>query len=166
MSNNQDNLDKINAEQKQLYSALVEWQPEFKKFCKTEVSKNGEINLRIELLSPTGDTDRTILVWVEESDISIGFGPWHTHGSAMFETDEKGYYEDVAIIDLVKMIISNEIVYFIEIGRENPFSDILNLKYKNAIASELTDRYSSGEIDIRSWDGTRDKRVSLKDLTL
>ncbi len=84
----------------------------------------------------------------------------------MFETDEKGYYEDVAIIDLVKMIISNEIVYFIEIGRENPFSDILNLKYKNAIASELTDRYSSGEIDIRSWDGTRDKRVSLKDLTL
>ena len=159
-------LDKIGPEQKQLYSALVEWRPEFKEYCKTEVSKNGEYNLLVELPSPTGDAYRNIVIWVEEGDISIEFGPWHTHESEMFETDEEGYYEDVTIIDLVKMIISNEIVYFIDIGGEKPFSDILNLKYKNAIASLLTDIYSSGEIDIRSWDGSQDKRVSLKDLTL
>lgn len=166
MSINENDLDKINAEQKQLYSALVEWRPEFKKFCKTEVSKNGEYNLHVDLPSPTGDPYRSIVIWVDERDISIGFGPWHTHGSATFETDEEGYYEEVAIIDVVKMIVSNEIVYFVEIGGENAFSSILNLKYKNAIASELTDKYSTGKIDIRSWDGTQDKRVTLNDLIL
>lgn len=166
MSNNENDLDKISVDQKQLYSTLVEWRPEFKKYCKTEVSKNGEHNLHVELSSPTGDPYRSIVIWVGEGDISIGFGPWHTHGSATFETEQEGYYEEVAIIDVVKMIISNEIVYFVEIGGENAFSSILNLKYKNAIASELTNKYSTGEIDIRSWDGSQDKRVSLKDLTL
>lgn len=166
MTGHEADLDKIDLKQKEFLTALVHWRPDFKKYCETERSKEGIYNLRVNLPSPTGDKERDIFIWIDDGDISIEFGLWHTHGNALLETDERGVFEEYSIIDLIKMIVSNEIVYFIETGSNPPFSGILNLKNKNEIARELTSQYSSGEIDIRSWDATRDRRIALKDLTL
>lgn len=166
MAENNISTEKLNAEQRKLYEELIKWKPEYEKFCKAEISENGNHNLYIEIPSPTGDQERKIVVWIDDGDISIGFGPWHTHGSIQFETDKKGYCDEVSIIDLIKMIVSGELVYFTKIGNEKQFSDILNLTYPNALAEELTDQYSTGTIDIKSWDGNQDRRVFLADLKI
>lgn len=166
MDNTENKLDKINEEQKEFLSALLAWRPDFKKYCTTERDKDGGYNLRIEIPSPTGEQERGIFIWVDNGDISIEFGLWHTHVSLLLETEEKGYYREYSILDVVKMIVANEIVYFTETGGETPYSGILNLNNKNEIAELLTGPYSTGEIEVRSWDGTQDKKATLKNLTL
>lgn len=162
----ESNLDKINDEQKQFVSDLLQWRPDFKKFCTAELSTDGQYNLRVEIPSPTGEKERDIFIWISDGRVSLEFGLWHTHSRAMFETDQKGVYETYTILELAQMIIANEFVYFVEIGAEKPFPGVLCLRHKHAVETELTSKYSTGDIFIKSWDGTQDRRVTLKDLTL
>lgn len=121
------------------------------------------------ICSPTGDRDRDIIVFISDGRISLAFGPWHTHefndqAISVDDTEILDSYDfmsyDVyySIPDYIKMIVAGQIVYTIERDA------ILELKWKYALLEALTDPWYPDTINTVSWDGTHDRKISLKDL--
>ena len=64
---------------------LVEW-PELRPSLEMEQAREPDgLSIVLDLQSPTGDPARCLELWVEGRaegpDLSVGFGPWHTHAS-------------------------------------------------------------------------------------
>jgi len=62
---------------KELFSSA----PDLKEFAgMVKCTYSEDFHLVVQIVSPTGDPNRTIYIWMDEgSDPSIEFGSWHTH---------------------------------------------------------------------------------------
>jgi len=119
-------------------------------------------SLAIDTISPTGDETRRLGIWVEgSSGPSVGGGPWHTHGNVLSVGDSLSD-QIAAVVDLVGAILRDEFVLVVDVGgAHSGHTSVLDLREPDAIAEELTDRYSPGSILIKSWSGARDRAEDL-----
>ena len=128
------------------------------------------LSIVLHLQSPTGDPTRPLGLWVqpraEGPDLSIGFGPWHTHASVAPRTDESVDRTE-AILLLLRAIFRDEIVVIEEVGGPYPgHRRVLDLREPDALAEFLTDRWSADRVVVKSWSGKRDREVSLDEVPL
>lgn len=145
---------------------LFEHLPALESYATMVKSVNEEtFDLFLEMSSPTGDEDRNLTIWIDESDEpSVGFGTWHTHASVwQVGTDHP---DDIdAIIDLVGAILNDEFVLIKDVGGEyDGHTGIIDLRQKDSLAEELTSRYSPGKVKVLSWTGARDSEIGLDNL--
>ena len=122
------------------------------------------LSIVLDLESPTGDPTRFLELWVEPRaegpDLSIGFGPSHTH--ACCQSDRES-----AILAMLRAILSDEIVIIEGVGGPYPGNRLwLDLREPDALADALTHRWSPDRVLVKSWSGKRDREVSLDDLSL
>ena len=119
----------------------------------------------INLASPTGDSDRTLGVWMERgSEPSLGFGPSHTHAE-VWAADGACSGHSGSIIDLITAILRDEVVILQEIGGEHPgHQDWLDLRDPASIEEHLTSRYSADRIRLKSWSGRADREVAIEEI--
>lgn len=134
-----------------------------------QTNPNLDFELFINYPSPTGDTSRNLIVWVEDDEYgepSVSFGAWDTHASvagATASTQES----TSALLDLMQAIIADEFVLIKNIATEYDVDEtVLDLREPDALMEILTGRWSSGKIWIRSFSGTRDGEFTLEDLNL
>jgi len=120
------------------------------------------LSLYVEAVSPTGDEERRLGVFFDEGGVpSVGFGPWHSHGDVLTESRDRSRQVS-AVLDIVGAILRDEFVLISEVGGEYPgHTTVVDLRVPNALADELTNRYSSGVANVRSWSGARDHQASL-----
>jgi hypothetical protein len=104
--------------------------------------------------APSGDERATVVVWDDcGDDPSLGFGAWHTHD------------EPETLIDLLSGIFANRYVTSEELGgAPHPFDELLDLDDENALLDELTAKYSTGRVRLRSWSGALDREWTIADL--
>ncbi|MBL4635338.1 MAG: hypothetical protein JKY56_15865 [Kofleriaceae bacterium] len=153
--------ESLAAPSRQFFLALMRWRPEWRQHCRMQESDNGtESDLVVEIPSPTGDSGRNINVWVSNGDLSLSFGPWHTHGQLILELCD-GHYEEVGLLDAIRMIVENQLVCFHEELESGLGGGLLDLRKPDAILEEITDKYSTGRISVRSWDGQADQNVDV-----
>jgi hypothetical protein len=148
---------------------LTEW-PEIRASLEMEPACEPDgLSIALDLQSPTGDPTRPLGIWVNKDrsggpDLSIGFGPWHTHASL-----ERSRSADPieAILLLLRAIFRDEIVIIEQVGGPYPgHRRVLDLREPDALAEFLTDRWSADRVVMKSWSGRRDREVSLDDLSL
>ncbi|MEM9965968.1 MAG: hypothetical protein AAGC58_11535 [Asticcacaulis sp.] len=144
-----------------LAAVLFDACPHLRDFAKMTTGCEGTgQSLLIEVPSPTGDPNRTLVIWTDEAATpSIEFGPSHTHESA----DIGGYN---AILKLAEKIFSEELVIAVELGGPIKHAFWLDLSTPDSLADELTSPYSSGRLMIKSWAGGRDRHADLNDIIL
>jgi hypothetical protein len=131
-----------------------------------ESGESDGLSLIVTVPSPTEDssreedTGREFVIWVDDTGTpSIGFGADHTHENI----EEDGM---AAIIDRAKAILEDKLLIMEDIGGEypGPFS-WMDLRDPEALAEELTSRYSSGQVSLKSWSGNADCQIGLDDLS-
>ena len=135
--------------------------PEWIRFCHVvESDSNAEqFELRVEIPSPTGGPRRTLVLFLASEQPSISFGYWHDHVSVILDNETES--QEIDLIEAAELILKTDIVCFYEVGANPPFGGILDIRCKDAVLEELTNPYSSGCLDILSWDGTKDQRASI-----
>ena len=120
------------------------------------------LDLIVEIPSPTGDPQRKLVIWMEDGEPSVGFGPWHTHAALFGELQSTGCD---GFIDTVAAILDDKFVLCCDVGGERDgHCGALDLRDDDALADELTSQYSSGTVSLRSWGGSSDRSVCLGDL--
>lgn len=103
----------------------------------------------IDVPSPTGDPERTVAIWLEDGDPSIGFGSWHTHAESM-----------AAFWDCLEAILGDQLVLARDIGGQfDSFEDLLDLRGEDAALERLTNQYAAPRIRLRSFTGARDREL-------
>lgn len=147
---------------------LGEW-PELRPSLEMEQAREPDgPSIVLDLQSPTGER---LGIWVDENrsggpDLSIGFGPWHTHASVAPRRDESADRRE-AILLLLRAIFRHEIVIIEEVGGPYPgHRRVLDLREPDALAEFLTDRWSADRVLVKSWSGKRDREVSLDEISL
>ena len=119
-------------------------------------------DLVVEVPSPTGDPQRKLVVWMEDGEPSLGFGPWHTHAGLFGEVQGAGCD---GLIDIAAAILADKFVLCCDVGGEHAgHYDVIDLRDEDALAEELTSQYSPGTVELRSWGGSSDRRVDLADV--
>ena len=118
-----------------------------------------DFHLVVQIVSPTGDPNRTIYIWMDEgSDPSIEFGSWHTHS----DIQEDG---EASIIRIVRSIQNGHRVLLhdptgVSFG-EYRMVDPYNVE---SLLSALTSPSSSDSCFLKSWSGQNDREIDLSDL--
>src|SRR5215469_14445220 len=91
---------------------LAEW-PEIRASLEMEPACEPDgFSIALDLQSPTGDPTRHLGIWVNKDrsggpDLSIGFGPWHTHASL----ERRRSADPIeAILLLLRAIFRDEII--------------------------------------------------------
>jgi hypothetical protein len=123
-----------------------------------------DFDLRVEVPSPVGDPKRQLVVWMEDTEPSIGFGEWHTHAGLL--AIRKGSKDAAgALIAAVEAILSDQLVLTYDIGGEYDGDwGVIDLREKDALLDELTSKFSPGRVEIRTWSARGDREVGLEDL--
>lgn len=117
------------------------------------------------LRSPTDDAARNVVLWDDDGDLGLGFVAWHTHGNIAAWTRDAGD-EVSSLTAIVLAIIDGELVGTVDVGGPHDGAEgLLDLAERDAVAEELTSRFSPGRIRIRTWSGRGDRELSLDDLS-
>jgi hypothetical protein len=143
---------------------LFEAIPQIAQHASMEINRDRpeEFELLVEVPSPTGDPQRKLVIWMEGGEPSLGFGAWHTHAGLFGEIKGAGCE---GLIDTAAAILSDKFVLCYDIGGEHDgHCGVLDLRDEEALAEELTSKYSPGEVNLRSWGGSADRHVGLGDL--
>ena len=144
--------------------ALIARRPHLDRALRMEPRDDGTFQLLMVLESPTLDAGRTLLLWMEHDEPSVGLGPWHTHGGCLASSGEI-VDECRAIADLVDAILSDRMVLMTDVGGKfSGFVTVVDLREADALAEELTSPYSPGRLRVTSWGGTVDREWCLDDL--
>ncbi len=144
----------------EIYSVIDELTREYPDLS-YKVEENGKNLVGMVIDSPTGNTCLQIALWMCRKDLSVTFGPWHTHVNHDKRISEDEYVSET-IVDVVRAIIRDEFVVCEDIGGEHPgFKSRLDLRYKEAILEEITSDYSPGHIRISSWGGSQDGEYNV-----
>lgn len=134
-----------------------------------QTNPNLDFELFINYPSPTGDTSRNLIIWVEDDEYgepSVSFGTWDTHASVV-EATSSTQDDTSALLDLIQAIIADEFVLIKNIATEYDVNEtILDLREPDALVEMLTGRWSSGKVRIRSFSGIRDGEFTLEDINL
>ncbi len=103
-----------------------------------------ECDLRVEVPSPSGDPERTLVIWMNQGDEpSVGFGPWHTH--AGLELTPDGCDEMDAILDVVQSIVEDRVFLYQEAeGTKIGAVSLFDVDRPEWLVDELTSPNSSG----------------------
>ena len=121
-----------------------------------------KFDLVVEVPSPTGDPQRKLVLWMEDGEPSLCFGPWHTHGGLFGDVQGAGCD---GLIDVVAAILADKFVLCCDVGGEHDgHCSVLDLRDEDALADVLTSQDSPGTVSLRSWGGSADRRVRLADL--
>ena len=117
------------------------------------------LSLILKVPSPSGDTGRSLVIWVDEvCTPSIEFGPTHTHEAP----DGEGI---AAVVDRAKAILADEMVIIVDVGgRYTGTAGFMDLRDPDALLEELTSRYSPGQALLKSWSGQSDRFVSTENI--
>lgn len=159
-------IEGLTAASAEMAEALVARRPDLVHALRMEPRSEGVFQLVVVLASPTRDDGRTVVLWMEGDEPSVGFGPWHTHAGCLAPSGGLGD-ECRAIADLIDAILSDHVVLITDVGGENSgFVRIVDLRDAVALAEELTSPYSSGRVRVASWGGTADRGWCLDDLAL
>jgi hypothetical protein len=156
------NLQKLASPSREFASRLLESVSELARFAsmKAKPGDPEQLDLFVKAPSPTGDPDRTLVIWMADDDPSIAFGPnWHTHASLRGDALTDGCD---ALINLARAILADDVVLYFDIGKR--YLEVIDLRDPDAIIDELTSPHSSGKAELRSWAGTVDRFVGLDDL--
>lgn len=151
---------KISKPSKKILAQILEWRPDWRTYAQMEPRGNG-FDLHLQVPSPTGHTDRDIIVWFanDENDLSLGFGDWHAHGWEMYMPTSEPIDYRIPTIDFIKMIAEDRICAVVDFNQDNLM--LVDLNDPDALLDELTSKHSSGCISIRSWGGTKDRQISI-----
>lgn len=160
-------LSSLTGLSREFATKLFERFPEMSSVAKMyRINPQLDFELFIEYPSPTGDMSRNLIVWVEDDEYgepSIRFGPWDTHAS-VWKLEVSAKDEISALLDLIQAIVADKFVLIKDIGTEYDANEIvLDLRDPDALVEELTGKWSSGKIRIRSFSGTRDGEFRLED---
>lgn len=121
-----------------------------------------EFDVLIQVPSPTGDPQRTLVIWMDDGEPSLGFGSWHTHASLLGDREGAGCER---IIDTAAAILADQFVLCYDVGgADDAYCGVLDLRDEEALAGEITSKYSPGKVDLRSRGGSADRRVGLGDV--
>jgi len=142
---------------------FLQWKPEWKHYCSMEETPQGWL-LVVNIPSPVVDSECEIVVFFAngDDDISLGLGSWHCHGDVSFHVSELEFRE-VTVLEAIKLMVKGDLVGISSIPTDNPFWSLMYYNRWN-LENELTDEYSTGTIMIHSWDGTKDRKVTISDL--
>jgi hypothetical protein len=149
---------------KELLKQFLEWKPGWKEHCSMEEGQDGWA-LVIKIPSPTGDTERDLMIYFADQldDITLGFGAWHTHGKVWIR-ERSEVYRVISILDGAKLIVASELVgYSFEPGDKLERS-MAYLSSRWDLEDILTQKGSTGRIRTKSWDGKNDRVITLADL--
>ena len=156
---------KLTLQSQTFFRQLMARHPDWLAFCSMENESPDGFDLLVEVPSPTGDSERNLVLWVCNEDLSIAFSLWHNHGDPVEMLDGSPYeVRSLPLLDFVDRIVTDEIVCFRE--ADGIVDAIMDLSQPDAILDVLTDKYSSGTIKIISWSGSADQQVSLADIKL
>lgn len=118
----------------------------------------------LEMPCPNPNIPDGMMVWmVDGTDPSLTFGRWHTHASLFDGSVDAGWD---GLIDYVGAILTDQFVLVREVGTRRDWVQILDLREQDALADLLTSSFCSGTVDLLTWSGLGDRRVSLNDLEL
>ena len=155
------NFEALGSLSKRLAAAIFSAMPELQGFAGTICAGEQDgLSLKLVVPSPTKEAARLCAVWVDEvATPSIEFGPTHTHESA----DEDG---TAAIADRLGAILGDSLLIVEDVGGPYPeFGSWIDLREPDALVDQLTSRYSSGHVLLKSWSGKVDRDVSVDDLS-
>lgn len=153
-------LDALGAVSRRLAEAVFSSLPQLRRHAR--VVRSGEsdgLSLSLVVPSPTGDPDRTLVVWVDEAATpSVGFGPSHAHEHG----DEDGI---AATVDRATAILLGQVLIIEDVGGAYPgHGSWIDLRDPDALEEELTSPYSPGSALLKSWSGEADRQVSTDSL--
>ena len=143
---------------------LFEALPELRKyaFMEGESNPSGPFELLVEATSPTGDSERTLFLWIEKGEPSVAFGAWHTHSGLTTEVQNEAFEK---FIDLIRAILVDSFVLCYDVGGEyDGHCGVLDLRDAEALTEEITSKDSPGKVNIRSWSGSADRQVSVDNI--
>jgi hypothetical protein len=118
-----------------------------------------DFDLVVRIVSPTGDPNRTIYIWMDEgSDPSIEFGSWHTHS----DIQEDG---EASIIRIVRSIQKGQRVLLHDpTGVSFGEYRVVDPSNAESLLEALTYPSTSDSCFLKSWSGQNDREIHLSDL--
>ena len=120
-----------------------------------------DFHLVVQIVSPTGDPNRTIYIWMDEGcDPSIEFGSWHTHS----DIQEDG---EASIIRIVRSIQKGQRVLLHDpTGVSFGEYRVVDPSNAESLLGALTSPSSSDSCFLKSWSGQNDREIRLFDLDI
>ncbi len=128
---------------------------------------SGGFNLHLKIPSPTKVEKRDIQIWfaTNDEDVSLEFGNWHSHGWEMHLPMHSPYYQMIDLLDFIELIFQNRICLF-EYSDEPNFTDLIDINNQELILEVVSDPECNGKINIFSWDGSKDHKISINDFMI
>lgn len=122
-------------------------------------------DLVVDVPSPIGDPSRGLQIWVDDDQLSVGFGEWHTHAS-LWRHEARHGDERTALLDLLAAIVADQFVLTTDVGGEHDGDwGVLDLREPDALLESLTSPiYAPPRLRLRSWTGAADAEVGPEDL--
>lgn len=156
-------LEQLTAESQMLAQLLFAKCPELVQYAEmVKRSSSDKYDLRVVVPSPTGTKNLTVVVWMEGGyEPSLGFGPWHTHGSSLMY--ESPFHH---IVDLADKILADQTCFYRDKDETKRVLHVINHLDTYALIELLTDPTSSGHGRITTWSGKGDREVSMDQFTL
>jgi hypothetical protein len=111
----------------------------------------------IQLSCPNPKIPEGMVIWMEGTVPSLGFGPWHGHASNFRRKLEASWD---GLIDFARAILDDQLV----LVRDGGWLQVLDLRDEDALIELLTSKFCSGAVDVLTWSGSGDRRVGLDDL--
>lgn len=142
---------------KSLLKVLLTRRPALEHFCQMQGATDS-FDLYLSLPSPTGDASRNLLIWFAEdsSDLSLSFGGWHTHKTVEIEISPNTYGE-WPIVEAFFLAIYGDIS-LASASPDSIHSWVPIIDDPSVSDAEIQRLLGgAGPIEIRSWDGTRDR---------
>jgi hypothetical protein len=118
-------------------------------------SSGANSTLRVDVPSPTGDTERIVRVWMEGGVPSLGFGEWHTHADLF--SDEDGF------LSFLDSLVSDRQLFLVVSTWASRWS-VVERPTDDEIADALTGERAPHQVRVVSWSGKKDRTVRLSDL--
>jgi hypothetical protein len=126
-------------------------------------SESDDFDLLVKIPSPTQDSKREMVIWMDRDEPSVAFGEWHTH-STVWVVEAGSDNETEALLELIHAVMKDEFVFIYDVvGEHDGHWGVVNLRDPSALAEELTNRHSPGRVIIKTWTGSGDHEVGLED---
>jgi len=158
-------LDRLTPQSRALAEKLLARRPDFRSYMRMEDGGEGGDHLVLEVPSPTGDSRRTVCLWMEGgNEPSVGFGPgWHTHDGLWPPRSED---PDDAAIEVVEVALADQLAVVTHIGGEyDGYQDVVDLRDPDALADELTRPPGAPDrLRVETWSGQHDREVGPDDI--
>ena len=123
-------------------------------------ASSGDLLVRVP--SPTGDQDRSLIVWLEDGEPSVRFGWWHTHATT-WDPPEHGDEWD-GILDLIEAIFADRIVLTEDVaGDWAGRLGFVDLRETESLSHELASDGIPRRARLKSWTGEEDRLVVSDD---